>query len=276
MPSLFVTLQGGTANQACQYAAATKLAKSSGHTVVCDLSFLELHSTDYCGITPRVFSLNSLLTKPADYVPSVPTNTVSLGWEVQHTPQDNCDYRIQGYWQRLSVLPNYEELRDMFVPPQAHTDSSGFPLFLSKIKPAAIGIHIRRTDYLNPNANAFHGVLGIDYYQEAISLLKAQNSDLVGNRQLVVYSDDVPWCKEHLVPKLGFEEVLYADDYISGAAVQLYSMAYVPYFAIANSSFSWLGRLRAMGYGQKSTVYPRQWFSSGLPEGMMPAEWHGI
>jgi hypothetical protein len=78
------------------------------------------------------------------------------------------------------------------------------------------------------------------------------------------------------VPKLGFEEVLYASDYMSDAATELYSIGYIPYFVIANSSFSWLGRLRAVAYGNKGTAYPEKWFTSGLPEGMMVPEWHGI
>ena len=167
----------------------------------------------------------------------------------------------------------------MFTTPRTIGDGSWgeFITFLHKLGPDTIGIHVRRGDYITqPNAFAFHGVMGVDYYKEAISLLRGKNGGLGASEQLVVYSDDVPWCKEHLVPELGFKDVLYAEDYILDAATQLYSMAYVPYFAIGNSSFSWLGRLRAMGYGQKATVYPLKWFSSGLPEGMMPVEWDGI
>ena len=277
MRKLYVTLLGGLANTAIQFAAATKLANASNREVVCDLSFLKSHQDKNSGITPRQFELNTLLRVPAATVDQVPEQAISLEWEAASVPDDDKDYAVQGYWQRLAALPSYKELRTMFATNRHIGQWGDFFGLLHKLSFDSIGIHVRRGDYITqPNAFAFHGVLGVDYYQEAISLLAARNSDLVGNRQLVVYSDDVPWCKEHLVPKLGFEEVLYASDYISGPAVELYSMAYVPYFAIANSSFSWLGRLRAVAYGNKNTAYPRQWFSSGLPEGMMVPEWHGI
>ena len=279
MRKLYVTLLGGLANTAIQFAAATKLAEASNREVVCDLSFLKAHQNKDSGITPRQFELNTLLRVPAATVDQIPEQAISLEWEATSVPDDDKDYSVTGYFQRLAALPSYEDLRFMFTTPRTIGDSSWgeFITFLHKLGPDSIGIHVRRGDYVsNPAATAFHGLLGVDYYKEAVSLLKAQNGGLVGNEQLVVHSDDVPWCKEHLVPELGFSDVLYASDYISDAATELYSMAYVPYFAIANSSFSWLGRLRAMGYGQKATVYPLKWFSSGLPEGMMPAEWHGI
>ena len=277
MRKLYLTLIGGLANQAIAYAAATKLANASNREVACDLSFLKSHQDPSSGITPRQFELNTLLRFPAATVDQVPDQAISLEWEATSVPDDDKDYAVTGYWQRLAALPSYDGLRYMFTPADSPNSANESWSFIEKLSFDSIGIHVRRGDYITqPNAFAFHGVMGVDYYKEAISLLKAKNEGLVGNRQLVVYSDDVPWCKEHLVHKLGFSEVLYASDYISDAATELYSMAYVPYFAIANSSFSWLGRLRAMGYGQKNTVYPKQWFSSGLPEGMLPAEWHGI
>ena len=277
MRKLYLTLIGGLANQSIAFAAATKLANASNREVVCDLSFLKSHQDPNSGITPRQFELNTLLRFPAATVDQVPEQAISLEWEATSVPDDDKDYAVTGYWQRLAALPSYKELRTMFTPVDSPNNANESWNFIQKLKAEPIGIHVRRGDYITqPNANAFHGVMGVDYYKEATSLLKAQNGGLVGNGQLVVYGDDVPWCREHLVPKLGFSDVLYASDYISDAATELYSIGYIPYFIIANSSFSWLGRLRAMGYGQKNTVYPKKWFSSGLPEGMMPSEWHGI
>lgn len=268
---------GGLANQAITFAGATKLAGPSGAKVVCDLTYLNAYKDAGCGITPRQFELNTLLRFPAETVDGVPGHVTMLPWEADSIPDDDKDYCVSGYFQRLAALPSYDDLRTMFTPAESPNSANESWNFIQKLGAEPIGIHVRRGDYITqPNAFAFHGVMGVDYYKEAISLLKAQNGGLVGNGQLVVYSDDVPWCKEHLVPELGFDDVLYAEDYISDTATELYSMAYLPYFAIANSSFSWLGRLRAVAYGHNSTVYPKNWFTSGLPEGMMVPEWQGI
>jgi hypothetical protein len=274
---LYLTLLGGMSNQAIAFAAATRLAQPIGAEVVCDLSFLKAHQDKSSGITPRQFELNTLLRVPAATVDHVPSEAISLEWEASSVPNDGKDYVVQGYWQRLAALPSYDDLRFMFTTSRHIGQWTDFFNMLHRFGPDTIGIHVRRGDYITqPNAFAFHGVMGVDYYKEAISLLRGKNGGLGASEQLVVYSDDVPWCKEHLVPQLGFADVLYAEDYIQDAATQLYSMSYVPYFAIGNSSFSWLGRLRAMGYGQKATVYPLKWFTSGTPENMFPPEWDGI
>ena len=279
MPTIFVTLQGGLANQAIQYAAATKMARATGRKVVCDLSFLNAHQDPNAGITPRQFTLNTLLTEPAETVDQTPPGVIPLSGEVESVPDDGRDYRIQGYWQRLSALPSFDDLRFMFTTAIDETDKaawSGFFNLFHQTLPDSIGIHVRRADYLTPNALAFHGVLGLDYYQAATQLLLARNGLQASDTQLVVYSDDTAWCKSDLVPHLGFDNVIYAEDYLDGDAVQLYSMAFLHHFVIANSSFSWLGRLRAVAYGHKSTIYPLRWFRDYLPENMMPKEWIGV
>lgn len=276
MPStIYVTLQGGLANQACQYAAATKMARATGRKVVCDLSFLNAHQDPNAGITPRQFTLNTLLTEPAETVDQTPPGVIPLSGEVESVPDDGRDYRIQGYWQRLSALPDYRELRGMFLTPATESDLVCHCDYLSLLGNYhnCLGIHVRRADYLTPNALAFHGVLGMDYYQAATQLLLARNGLQASDTQLVVYSDDTAWCKSDLVPHLGFDNVIYAEDYLDGDAVQLYSMAFLHHFVIANSSFSWLGRLRAIGYGNTSTVMPSRWFRGYSPPDMCPPTW---
>lgn len=276
---LYYTAMGGLANVACQHAAATKLAKKTGHTVVCDLSFLNTHSQEGTGITPRKFTLNTLLTEPVATVEHVPDGVMHLQGEPTTLPDIESSLRIQGYFQRLSALPSFDDLRFMFT-----TDNdiatpgswAGWGDFVHTISPDSIGIHVRRADYLTPNALAFHGVLGLDYYKRATEYIYLNKMLKREDTQLVVYSDDTAWCKSDLVPHLGFDNVIYAEDYLDGDAVQLYSMAYLPHFVIANSSFSWLGRLRAMAYANTSTVYPLRWFRDYLPPNMMPKEWIGV
>ncbi len=275
--TIYVTLMGGLANQACQYAAAIKLAKPNIARVVCDLSFLNAHQDPNSGITPRQFTLNTLLLHPAETVDETPAGVTPLSGEVDSVPNDGKDYRIQGYFQRLSALPDFWELRHIFMlPTSVGNNPIGHLLGAMDKYEHNIGIHIRRSDYLNPNALAFHGVLGVEYYQEAISLLMSRNVLQKDDTQLVVYSDDTIWCSTELVPKLGLDNVIYAEDYVDGDAAQLYSMAFQPYFAIANSSFSWLGRLRAMSYNNTNTVFPKRWFRDYSPPGMMPSSWVGV
>ena len=49
----------------------------------------------------------------------------------------------------------------------------------------AISLHVRRTDYIE---NINHTTLELDYYKKALSMFNT-------NLPVIVFSDDVEWCK---------------------------------------------------------------------------------
>lgn len=109
-----------------------------------------------------------------------------------------------------------------------------------------IGIHIRRGDYLNfPN---HHPTQPIEYYNNGIELIKSKISDDV---QIIVFSDDLPWCKTQFP-----ENYLYPD---VNEIETLFMMTHCNHYVICNSSFSWWGAYLCKNKDH-IVVAPKQWF----------------
>lgn len=109
-----------------------------------------------------------------------------------------------------------------------------------------IGIHIRRGDYLNyPN---HHPLQSIDYYTKGIELIKSKINDDV---QVVVFSDDLEWCKNNFPT-----EYLYPD---VNEIETLFLMTYCHHYVICNSSFSWWGAYLCKNK-EPIVVAPKLWF----------------
>jgi hypothetical protein len=106
-----------------------------------------------------------------------------------------------------------------------------------------IALHVRRGDYLNHQNH--HPTLDVSYYKNAISLI---SHDL----PIVVFSDDIVWCKNNLPFADYFSEV-------GTRSEDLYLMTKATHNIIANSSFSWWGAWLNDNYN-KIVVAPKKWF----------------
>jgi hypothetical protein len=114
-----------------------------------------------------------------------------------------------------------------------------------------IGIHIRRGDYLNfPN---HHPVQPIYYYQNALEYIekRLEKDETVNGIQIVVFSDDLPWCKENLSPSWLYPDVNEVET--------LFMMTHCHHYVICNSSFSWWGAYLCKNK-DSIVVAPKLWF----------------
>lgn len=122
----------------------------------------------------------------------------------------------------------------------------------------SVAIHVRRADYLK--LHTLYNVLDENYYVRALNLLVDHRIDNV-----IMISDDISWCKEHLSPLLP-HKVVYSpfrdelEDF-----VLLYLARTV---VIANSSFSWwaafLKHIRLQNSSEQATVRvfaPTVWYN---------------
>jgi hypothetical protein len=116
-----------------------------------------------------------------------------------------------------------------------------------------IGIHVRRSDYLNPNS--IHHVLDINYYKKGLENLVL----FTESKKILVFSDDVEWCEENL-NSLG--EIYFANDLGLDDSSELALMANLPFLIMANSSFSLAAAL--LGPSGKKIVAPSVWFNDKL------------
>ncbi len=91
----------------------------------------------------------------------------------------------------------------------------------------AVSLHVRRTDYLT---NDNHVALDLEYYQNALSHID-------NNLPVLVFSDDVLWCKKQELFSDDRFMISECDDHY----VDLCLMSLCKHHIIANSSFSWWG-----------------------------------
>lgn len=125
-----------------------------------------------------------------------------------------------------------------------------------------ISLHVRRGDYVKLYPET-HSPLDINYYKSALESLPKELS-------VLVFSDDIEWCKNNFVG----ERFVFIDeiDYVS-----IILMSKMKYHIIANSSFSWWGGWLST-YEDKMIIAPKKWFGgkkSGLDEKMnlIPENW---
>lgn len=112
-----------------------------------------------------------------------------------------------------------------------------------------VAIHIRRGDYVN-NPNYYN--LPIDYYTGAI----AKYFPDIKDKNILVFSDDIAWAKEHFPMA---DNVKFVSD--QSDIDDLCLMSLCTHFIIANSSFSWWGAyLGSQGKSNAIVVRPAQYF----------------
>ncbi|WP_166355370.1 alpha-1,2-fucosyltransferase [Phytoactinopolyspora limicola] len=129
-----------------------------------------------------------------------------------------------------------------------------------------VAVHVRRGDYVtNPVAAAYHGVLGIDFYQRALDTVAKS-----GHTRRIWFSDDLPWVRQHLA---GPDDEFCPAGVARSAGGEIALMAACSARIIANSSFSWWAGW--LGREGSRVVAPDQWFAgSGTgTEDLVPTEW---
>lgn len=246
--AVYVTLLGGMGNQMCQYLAASKLALEQGTDVICDLSFLNSQNENQ-GFTMRSYMLDKLQNAPK-ICDNPPADYIALPWEVNECPKTDRNIRIQGYFQRLSALPDrYTScgILKVYLPFNALKEVTDGPM--------SIGIHVRRGDYVsNPSANAFHGVCSLDYYMQAIEHIEA--NDLAHKNAVYwIATDDRDWVEENLTRRLR-REYLFISDYTNNDVEEWDMLSNCDVGIMANSSYSWLA---AYVSGHNEWIYPKDW-----------------
>lgn len=132
-----------------------------------------------------------------------------------------------------------------------------------------VSLHVRRGDYLTN----FSLTVGLQYYSEALSVFY---NKFDGNYfKLVIFSDDIPWCKENI----SGENVTYIDGNTN--YVDMCMMSMCDHHIIANSSFSWWGAYLNTSQ-DKTVVCPHQYIGpidrehQYINGAYFPKTWHSI
>jgi len=273
-----VKLQGGLGNQMFQHAAARALAEKRGSNIRMDLSWfdganlvdaprhyeLDRFSLKQSFVSPEQYALiteesNSLKIKLYNLTKGRAKPRVLLYKESGH----GFDQRffdlpdnviLDGYWQSEKYFLGVRDaiLADFSFKNLATGKNRSLLTEIKKV--SAVSIHVRRGDYATTKAaKEFHGLMGLDYYAEAIK----QISKRVQGISFFVFSDDPEWCKQNLKVPL---PVTYIDHNKDGAE-DMRLMSACKHHIIANSTFSWWGAW--LNPSSEKIVYaPRRWFAN--------------
>lgn len=185
-------------------------------------------------------------------------------WQGIHGTPARC--YLKGYWQSEKYFQTHAQtLRADFC---FRSPLSGRSAVLAdKIRQCnAVSLHVRRGDYvLNRVTAATHGLCPPDYYQAAARHICSR----VDNPVFFVFSDDMPWVRQHLALPVPME---YAD-HNQQAYDDMHLMSLCKHHVIANSSFSWWGAWLNPN-PDKIVVAPRQWFAvTRNTQDLLPAAW---
>jgi len=111
-----------------------------------------------------------------------------------------------------------------------------------------VSIHIRRTDFIL--LKDFNYILELDYYYKALDFFK--------NKHVVVFSDDIEWCKLHLDNNFYFID-------LNNVEIEFLLMSFFKHNIIANSTFSlWASFISP--YDNKLIIAPKNWYGIKGPQ----------
>ena len=167
-------------------------------------------------------------------------------------------YHLQGYWQSEKYFQENQNVirNNLDIDEDTRYYISNKYPFINNEQVASI--HIRRTDYVS--SNGYHPVQPMSYYEEALGHIDCE--------RIVVFSDDIGWCKENLQ----FNNMIFSED--NTDIQDLYLMSMCQHNVIANSSFSWWAAWLNKNTDKK-VVAPFKWFGPGAPssQDIIPEDW---
>lgn len=155
--------------------------------------------------------------------------------EIQDQPGD---VYYHGYWVNGQWLKTYQDIFMTELQFPEITDDRN-RAYLERIQNVnSVSIHVRRGDYVDLGWS-----LGESWYEYSINKFR---ENVPGHWELFVFSDDIPWCREHQ-EELGFgafKSVTFVEGNIQGRNyVDMQLMSKCKAMLICNSAFSYLAGL---------------------------------
>lgn len=176
---------------------------------------------------------------------------------------------LRGYWQTEKYFSDIRPILQKEFELKASPDERNLELLSAITATDSVALHVRRSDYVsNPTSTDHHGVLPVQYYQEAIRRI----SDRVAQPVFFIFSDDPEWCEDNIKPHA---QTFYVDtNDASQGQEDLRLMKQCKHFIIANSSFSWWGAWLSKN-PDKIVIAPQRWFAKPQIDtrDMIPAGW---
>lgn len=287
-------LLGGLGNQLFQYACGLYLAERSGQELVLDTSAFDdykLHALaiQNFAITARLIDSRQQRRVPGRYRGHsriresfagaaqwlLPRHQRSFGLR-REKPfgfnsrylQHGEDLYLDGYWQSERFFPGMRSrLQEEFQLAKPLSSESSF-VADQIAESASVALHVRRGDYVtDKQTQKIYRSLDAQYYRACLNDIHQH----VHNAKVFVFSNDIPWCIEHLDVGIPFVPVTHND--AATAFEDLFLISRCRHKVIANSSFSWWGaflsanRCETESVEENRVYCPDPWFNAGTLDG---------
>jgi hypothetical protein len=186
-----------------------------------------------------------------DYIPTVSSNNILLFGYFQSFKYFENEKRTRNFLRHLV----YSSEKYMYnVYNLYNSIKEYFSKIINKecLDDDIVSMHFRRTDYiLTPNN--YHNTLDINYYKNAL--------DIVDRSCIVIFSDDIEWCKTNINDKLFNKEVfLYFVD-INNVEIEFILLSFIKHNIISNSTFSLMASYISYYDTKKTIIAPQKWIS---------------
>jgi hypothetical protein len=290
-----IRMTGGIGNQLFQYALGLHLKEVYQKEVQFDTSFYNINGQDDATIRDldiESFTLGDLQKNNSSNILSksvlakgqrflerlfVPYYRQSYFFEqtLRFDPNvfkvKNSVY-LDGYWQSPEYFKGIEgKLRSQFVIENKMTEyAAGLSKRINDMK-NAISIHIRRSDYLNKYSHVYYSQ-PISYYLASLKVIKGYLQ--TDNIKLIVFSDDIEWCRTNLDFKY---PTIFVDALQRPSYEDMILMSQCSHHIIANSTYSWWGAWLNKN-DDKIVVAPKNWFlepykNEIYTQSIIPSSW---
>jgi hypothetical protein len=275
---VIVKIVGGLGNQMFQYAFGRTISLKYQTPLFLDLSAfttyqLHSYSLNHFNIQARIASpqqIQKLTQKNKWWFGSKPKVFQEPHFYFCPAALSQKPSRyFDGYWQSENyfsgIIPTLR--KDLSVAIAPDLVNLGYVEKMKSVN--SVSLHIRRGDYVsNPSANQVHGVMGLEYYHQAIESIQRQLKD----PYYFIFSDDPEWAKQNL-------KLDGPTDYIGHNGPEknyedLRLMSSCRAHIIANSTFSWWGAWLNPD-PTKTVIAPKVWFASGQhnDKDLIPKNW---
>lgn len=295
-------LSGGLGNQLFQYAIGRKMAIKNNALLIIDkshyntdenraardfrLNHLKIRSASSNCEFQRLMRPNGVIGKAMDFLFR---KTISINplYPRYHKEKHfnfysdvlnlSCEKGlfIEGYWQCEKYFKDIRpHLLAETCPTRDFSNTFSKPNFkkyketLDLVKNTkSVSIHVRRGDLVNnPDTFKVHGICSMEYYINAVKLLKNKYSNL----NFFIFSDDPVWVKNSFISHKGLFEINKNKKTTQIKIVDtgkdiadLYLMRHCCHHITANSTFSWWGAWLSSAIENKGTIIcPEKWFNS--------------
>ena len=263
-----IQLSGGMGNQMFQYALYLQLKALGKNVKIDDVTEykgrenarpIRLDVFDVKYDTPTQDELKCLTDSYLDFVSKIRRKLVGRKTAAHMEKSQLFDPKVlelnraylMGWWQSEKYFASIKDkVREVFVFKNLNL-SAEMQEYEEKMQESdSVSIHIRRGDYLQVD-EVYGGICTEEYYEKAMKQMEEE----IPNCHFFVFTNDVPWVKEHY--RKENVTIVEGNDEDAGY-IDMYLMTQCKHYILANSSFSWWGCYLNSSINKK-VIAPSTW-----------------